>query len=163
MTQDEIEKITAPIEVAYNKLEKAEKGVLSYAIKLGAELNLAKDKVEKAGEKWEPWVEINLKDMFSHRSASDYMLLARYPDLSQHAASIRDALRKIAEKQKAEGTARTRTPRTPKPDLTSQLQNMAPNEVRATLTARGRERGIAILRRRASGAPTTSRSWRGIE
>jgi hypothetical protein len=69
----------------------------------------------------------------------NYMLLARNADVSQRAASVRDALEQIAAKREAEGKKRAAPPAkstksaAASPDLTELLRNVGPDEVRDAL------------------------------
>jgi hypothetical protein len=157
-TVDFYRRIEAPIVSAIAEMAAADaahdQGRLPYAIKVGAAFNAAKEvlkntKVVRCGGAVtnagvSHWVEVFCKDLkFSVRSAHDYMLLARYPDVSQSSASIADALEKIAAQREAEGKKR-KSPankKTPKPkprqgatpDLTEMMRNVGPDEVRVAL------------------------------
>jgi hypothetical protein len=74
------------------------------------------------------------------------MLLARNADVSQRAASVRDALEQIGAKREAQGrkraapAAKSRKSAAPaSPDLTELLRNVGPDEVRDALRAAGWE------------------------
>jgi hypothetical protein len=78
------------------------------------------------------------------------MLLARHPDVSQRAASVRHALEQIAAKREAEGKKRAAPPAkstksaAASPDLTELLRNVGPDELRDAL--RAADWGPAALR-----------------
>jgi hypothetical protein len=125
------EEIVAPVRAAYDEMwefqARAVKEILPYAIKLGAELIEAKEKVSKELEvNWEHWVKENLASMLSYRSVNDYMLLAQHQDISQHAASIRDALKQIAAKREAEGKKRKSPNKPPTPSAPSVAASAEP-------------------------------------
>ena len=79
------------------------------------------------------------------------MLLARNADVSQRAASVRDALEQIGARREAEGKKRAapaaklrKSAAAASPDLTELLRNVGPDEVRDALRAAGWE--LAALR-----------------
>ena len=128
-----------------------EAGRLPYAIKVGEAFLAAKNIVVKDGittntgrkdDNWSAWLSrICKRQKFSVRTAHDYMLLARNADVSQRAASVRDALQQIGARREAEGkkraapAAKSRKSAAASPDLTELLRNVGPDEVRDALRA----------------------------
>jgi hypothetical protein len=137
-----------------------EAGRLPHAIKVGEAFLAAKNIVVKdaiktntgrKGDNWSNLLSIICKrQKISVRTAHDYMLLARHPDVSQRAASVRHALEQIAAKREAEGKKRAAPPAkstksaAASPDLTELLRNVGPDELRDAL--RAADWGPAALR-----------------
>jgi hypothetical protein len=127
-----------------------EAGRLPHAIKVGEAFLAAKNIVVKDGRKddnWSAWLSrICKRQKISVRTAHDYMLLARNADVSQRAASVRDALEQIGARREAEGKKRAapaaksrKSAAAASPDLTELLRNVGPDEVRDALRAAGWE------------------------
>ena len=128
-----------------------EAGRLPHAIKVGEAFLAAKNIVVKdgiktnTGRKGNNWSNLLLRickrQKISVRTAHDYMLLARNSELSQRAASVRDALEQIAAKREAEGKKRAAPPAKStksagaSQDLTELLRNVGPDELRDALRA----------------------------
>jgi len=145
---DYLNRLEGPIVAA---LAAMEAGRLPHAIKVGEAFLAAKNIVVKdgiktnTGRKGNSWSNllsrICKRQKISVRTAHDYMLLARNPDVSQRAASVRDALEQIAAKREAEGKkrvaprAKSTTSAAASPDLTELLRNVGPDELRDALRA----------------------------
>jgi hypothetical protein len=106
-------RLAAPIIEA---LANEKKGKVPLAMEVGRAFHAAKKEVlqdatpEIKASKYNNWSAVfpllcKLAGI-SERSGYDYMALAEYADLSQSSASIAEALRRIADKKKAEGTNR---------------------------------------------------------
>ena len=100
----------------------------------------------RKGDNWSNWLSrICKRQKISVRSAHNYMLLARNADVSQRAASVRDALEQIAAKREAEGkkraapAARSRKSAAAASPALTELRNVGPDEVRDALRAAGWE------------------------
>jgi hypothetical protein len=130
MSDFNIKEMAAPINEALAKMEEAlAKSKVPLAIEVGKAILAARKEVEAKGytdakgkvhSDW-PGVFHQLCDLLngiSPRTAYDYMLLAEHPDLSQHAASIREALKLIDEYRKANNLKR-KPPTKPETDTTS--------------------------------------------
>jgi hypothetical protein len=93
-----------------------EAGRLPHAIKVGEAFLAAKNIVVndhiktntgRKDDNWSAWLSrICKRQKISIRTAHDYMLLARNADVSQRAASVRDALEQIGARREAEGKKR---------------------------------------------------------
>lgn len=145
---DYLNRLEGPIVEA---LAAMEAGRLPHAIKVGEAFLAAKNIVVKdaiktntgrKGDNWSNWLSrICKRQKISVRTAHDYMLLARHPDVSQRAASVRHALEQIAAKREAEGKKRAAPPAkstksaAASPDLTELLRNVGPDELRDALRA----------------------------
>ena len=101
----------------------------------------------KKDDDWSNWLSrICKRQKVSVRTARDYMLLARNAELSQRAASVRDALEQIGAKREAQGKKRAapaaklkKSAAAASPDLTELLRNVGPDELRDALRAAGWE------------------------
>ena len=150
---DYLNRLEGPIVKA---LAAMEAGRLPHAIKVGEAFLAAKNIVVKDpiktntgrnGDNWSNWLSrICKRQKISIRTAHDYMLLARNADVSQRAASVRDALEQIAAKREAEGKKRAapaarsrKSAAAASPALTELLRNVGPDEVRDALRAAGWE------------------------
>ena len=154
---DYLNRLEGPIVEA---LAAMEAGRLPHAIKVGEAFLAAKNIVVKdaiktntgrKGDNWSNWLSrICKRQKISVRTAHDYMLLVRHPDVSQRAASVRHALEQIAAKREAEGKKRAAPPAkstksaAASPDLTELLRNVGPDELRDAL--RAADWGPAALR-----------------
>jgi hypothetical protein len=107
----EHKEVVAPVRAAFEALAGAEKGSVSYAIKLGDELVEARKKVKAERLGWENWMKEHLAGFMSARNVDNYILVAEHRHISQHAASIREALKQIGKDliEKGEKTQRKKS------------------------------------------------------
>jgi hypothetical protein len=123
MTKATAAPIVEPIRAAWDEFQDAAaervKGIVPYAIRLGEALAEAKKQVKKEGFGWDDWVNQHLADFIGAKTddlkgiigtstVRDYILLAEHRHISQHAVSIRQALKDIDLHLKATGQKGTR-------------------------------------------------------